>query len=300
MTRPAPLPQALPVPFTFEQAGAAGLCRERLRRSDLEAPFRGVRTLLEPQQLDVFRCALAVSGAGAFLSRASAALMYGIPLPSRLESSATVDVAIEGTAHASRQHGLRSRRLILAPNDVIQRSGLRITSPARTWCDLASVLNEEDLVAAGDFLLWRRNPQMTFIEVADAAARHRGRRYRPRLLAALPLLSNRSDSRPETIIRVRVIRAGLPVPEVNPAIRDDRGRFIAMPDLAFVAYRELIDYEGEVHLTAKQWAKDLKRVPRLEDAGWHSNRAGSEDLADSRELLARLERRLRAAGWKPS
>ncbi|MCY7411844.1 MAG: hypothetical protein LH471_02215, partial [Salinibacterium sp.] len=295
-----PLPQTLLVPFTVEDARAAGLGVERLRRSDLEAPFRGVRTLQCPQQLHVFRAALAVSRPGAFLSHIRAAIAYGVPLPSRFESRAVVDVAIAGPAHASRQRGIRSRRLTVAPHDVIDRFGLRITTPARTWCDLASVLSEEDLVAAGDFLLWRRDRQMTFAEVADAAARHRGRRFRPRLLVALPLLSDRADSRPESVIRVRVIRAGLPVPEVNPILKDDRGRFIAMPDLAFVKYRELIDYEGEVHLTAKQWAKDLKRVPRLEDNGWHSNRAGSEDLADSSELLARLERRLRAAGWTPA
>jgi hypothetical protein len=49
-----------------------------------------------------------------------------------------------------------------------------------------------------------------------------------------------------------------------------------------------------------QWQKDLARVPRLQDAGWHHTRISAQDLRDSHEFLTRLSRQLRARGWSPN
>jgi hypothetical protein len=119
-----------------------------------------------------------------------------------------------------------------------------------------------------------------------------------RLTEALPFLSDRSDSPPESAIRYRIAGAGLPTPVVNENLYDAEGRFLAKPDLAFPEYFMAVDYEGDHHRTDPvQWRKDLGRVPRLEDAGWHSTRVSAEDLRDSSELIARLIRLLRARGW---
>jgi hypothetical protein len=210
-----------------------------------------------------------------------------------MDSEMEIHIGNRGSTHPTRVAGVRDHRLRIAERDIVVRDGLAVTSPARTWCDLATVLSEENLVAAGDFLLWRRAPQVTLNELMDAARRHTGRRGRPARRIALPLLSDRADSAPESILRVRIVRAGLPMPLVNEPLYDRHGRFLAMPDLVFPDQRELVEYEGSHHLTDHdQWAKDLRRVPRLEDEGWHTTRAGRSDLADSSEFLTRLTRRL--------
>ena len=186
-------------------------------------------------------------------------------------------------------------------SDIATLDGLRVTSPARTWCDLASVLCDEDLVAAGDYLLWRRRPTSIRVSREDlevALARFRGKRHRPLLVASIPVLTDRADSRPESIMRVRFARAGLPAPEVNGEIYDDSGKFVAMTDLTFRAYRVGFDYDGEVHWRdAGQWGRDLKRAPRIEDAGWAYVRGGAPDLANSSDLIDIIASRLRARGW---
>ncbi|WP_157365092.1 hypothetical protein [Arthrobacter sp. QXT-31] len=36
------------------------------------------------------------------------------------------------------------------PGEVVIHDGVRVTSPARTWLDLAGLLNVDELIAAGD------------------------------------------------------------------------------------------------------------------------------------------------------
>jgi hypothetical protein len=192
-------------------------------------------------------------------------------------------------------------RLQLLENDIVDRLGIRVTSQARTWCDLASMLAEEDLLAAGDFLIWRRrDPELRLApdDLRLAIRNFAGRRGTRALNSAEPELTDRSDSPPESKIRLRAVRYGLPTLDINPELYDGNGRFLAMPDLAFIHYRMALDYEGDHHRTeAEQWEKDISRVPRLQDAGWHHTRIAKTDLRDSTQLLARLSRLLRERGW---
>jgi hypothetical protein len=177
--------------------------------------------------------------------------------------------------------------------------GIYVTSPERTWCDLAGYLSDEDLFAAGDRLIWRRDPLCTRADLARISSRMAGGRGAKRRRRVLPLLSDRADSRRESKLRWRLISAGLPTPAVNPEIYH-RGTFVGMPDLAFLEFRMAIDYEGLHHLTdPRQWHKDLARVPRFENAGWHMTRAASPDLQNSTALLRNLRARLLERGWRP-
>lgn len=120
-----------------------------------------------------------------------------------------------------------------------------------------------------------------------------------RLRAIAPLVTDRADSAPESQIRYRIIKAGLPHPNVNLELFDARGAFLAMPDLSFPEFMIAIDYEGDHHRTDRiQWEKDIHRVPRLQDAGWHHIRVSGSDLRDSDDFLARLARNLRGRGWR--
>ena len=306
MPNPHPLPEELADnPFPVRDALVAGVRPTRLFSADLARPFWGVRSSLEDASTleGTARAYLSRAAPGHFISHASAAGLWGIPLPRRFQDDPRLHASVSTEQRAPRGRGVIGHRLQLCDGDLTRIRGLRVTSMARTWCDLATILREEELVAAGDNLLWHRRPPSLRLEPAQlawAVAHYPGRRGRPTLVSALPLLSDRADSPTESAMRVRMIRAGLPIPEVNLELFDERGRFLAMPDLCYPRFRLSFDYEGDHHRTDPgQWEKDISRVPRLEDAQWHHTRISKADLADSTEFLTRTHRLLRSRGWRP-
>ncbi|MET4782082.1 hypothetical protein [Glaciihabitans sp. UYNi722] len=201
-------------------------------------------------------------------------------------------------ARAVRAAGIRGHKQQVEEIDIAMFTGFAVSSPPRLFCELAGLLSLEELICAGDYLLWWRQPKASPEDLRAAVGRYAGRLGRAELEDALPELSDRSDSPPESKIRFRFGRAGLPDLAVNQEIYSSSGVFLAMPDLAFIRYKMVLDYEGDHHRSDKrQWRKDLKRVPRLEDAGWHSTRISADDIWDSTELIDRLKRLLRARGW---
>jgi hypothetical protein len=233
-----------------------------------------------------------------FFSHVTAAQLHGIPIPQRLLTNYLLDVSAAAPSRAVRARGVRGHKHAVMRNEVVVLEGLPVSSPIRVWLELAPLLTVEELICVGDYLLWWRNPLATREMLRASVLGFVGRAGLARLTEALPFLSDRSDSPPESVIRYRIALAGLPTPVVNEDLYDAEGRFLARPDLAFAEYFMVIDYEGDHHRTdIVQWRKDLARVPRLEDAGWHSTRVSAEDLRDSSELIARLHRSLRARGW---
>ena len=291
-------------PFSVGRALTLGVGMSRLRGADLERPYWGVRVPTGsirsfPDQ--VYAYAERMSPA-AFFSHITAARLWGIPLPSAFQHRSGLDVAVAPGFTVPVGAGVRGHRLQIDERDLLQFGRLCITSRARTWCDLGMLLSEEDLVAAGDFLLWRRRAdhlRLTRLDLADALGRWKGRRGRPNLERCLPTLNDRADSPPESRMRVRFALAGLPTPEVNCEICTDAGVFVAMTDLGWRKYRVAFDYEGDGHRTDRvQWGKDLKRAPRIENANWSYVRAGAPDLQNSREIIEILKSRLRRGGWR--
>jgi hypothetical protein len=301
-----PLPRELhTAPFAIADALVRGVGPGRLRGPDLQRPFWGVRVASGTSRslmtrAQAYASRMPVNG---FFSHLTADALWGIPLPPRSAARTALDVALPRGGVIPVAAGVSGHRLQIEPRDIVLLQGVRVTSLARTWCDLGAVLSEEDLIAAGDFLLWRKRPpqlRLSAQDLWDALDRHHGRRGRPLLRATIPCLCDRADSPPESTIRVRCIHAGLPAPAVNVDAYDARGGFLGKPDLSFPKYRVAVDYEGEVHrIDAVQWAKDLKRAPRFEDAGWSYLRAGAADYRDSHELIARIRSRLRQHGWRP-
>ncbi|MBN9606063.1 MAG: hypothetical protein J0G30_05585 [Actinomycetales bacterium] len=172
-------------------------------------------------------------------------------------------VSVPRGRRASRLQGTVGHHLLFRSTDLMDASGVRTTTPERTWCDLATIVGLEDLVAAGDHLLASGTPRGLLSEVVEGYPGRRGSRLRRE---ALGLLDAGAESPPESIIRVRVILAGLPRPVSNFVVRDRAGRFVARVDLAYPRFRMAIEYEGDHHRSdPQQWARDLARVPHLED-----------------------------------
>ncbi len=297
-----PLPESTPPVFAVREAPALGIPEHRLRRADLAAPFRGVRTTAPPAAVEELCAAVRpVLRSDAFICGPTAARVWGIPLPRRLEEAQTVHIGHPHRVRPTRLQGTIGHHYVITPAELTRVAGISITTPERTWCDLAPELSLEELVAAGDRVIWARAP-LARPEDLDAMARvHPGRRGRRGRAAALPLLSDSADSPAESVLRIRFRFAGLPPAVPNHEIRrPDDGRR-ARIDLAFVEQRVGVEHEGDHHRTDQaQWRHDLRRIAALEDAGWSIIRATADDLRDSRPLIARVARRLRSRGWTGS
>lgn len=83
-----------------------------------------------------------------FFCSVTAAAIMGIPLPTGMAKMPRLDVGTPAPARACRAAGATGHKLQLNDADLREWLGLRVTTPARTWCDLAAVLELEDLVAA--------------------------------------------------------------------------------------------------------------------------------------------------------
>ncbi len=146
----------------------------------------------------------------------------------------------------------------------------------------------EELVAVGDVILAAGCTTATQLTLAVAAARRRRGVLRAR--TALPLLDGRAESPPESVIRVRIIRAGLAVPTPQYVVRTDYGGFVARLDLARPDKRVGAEYDGGYHRAEHQFEADLQRHSRLVAAGWRVLRLTSADLADSDPFLRQWDR----------
>ena len=112
---------------------------------------------------------------------------------------------------------------------------------------------------------------------------------------AVPLLDPRSESGPETRVRLLLRAGGLPTPEVNHVVLDARGRFVARVDLGWPEAKLAVEYDGDHHRDRDQWVRDLRRRERLEALGWTVVVLTAADLRGPRDaLIHRIGARYRA------
>jgi hypothetical protein len=88
------------------------------------------------------------------------------------------------------------------------------------WLDLASILSVDELVAAGDSIVVEhgdefpvpRQPLSSISDLQAMVGRHAGMRGVKKARLALELIRVGADSAPETMMRLALLRAGLPEP----------------------------------------------------------------------------------------
>lgn len=130
-----------------------------------------------------------------------------------------------------------------------------MTSPARTWCDLAAVLDLGDLVAVGDYLVSRRLPLVTIAEFAGRLApmgSGRGIRMARRAVDLVRM----HRPRPESRLRVVLAVAGLPEPTINHTLVDTETGKHLRPDFLFAEAKVILEYQGDYHRSRSQWRRD--------------------------------------------
>ncbi|MGO4806037.1 hypothetical protein AB4089_12995 [Arthrobacter sp. 2MCAF15] len=130
------------------------------------------------------------------------------------------------------------------------------------------MLSLDELVIAGDFLLWRRNPLTTIQKLDAFLERKQGRAGYRRAMCARALIRTGTDSPKETELRLLLVRHGLPEPGINVPMFDETGRWIQDPDLSYEQEKIAIQYDGGHHASPAQRRSDIFRDENARDAGW--------------------------------
>ena len=314
-----PLPGDLAgVPFSVPAARSAGVPRSRMRAGDLETPFRGVRRAVAPEQPEtrdaaelarrsydalVLDCIsfLARERQPVVISHVTAARLYGMPLPRRLENRRFLDVAAIVPAHAPQGAGVIGHRLEAGSVSIRLLRGIPVPSPVDTWLQLGPLLGVDELILVGDFLVRRKRPFATLDELQDVVSGLRGKRGVRLLRAAMPDIRSGTDSPAETRTRLIIVRAGLPEPVIGYTVYDRNGFFVGTPDLAFVAERVALDYEGDIHrVDQATFREDIERREMFQDAGWRHIRVTGDHLARPGHLIDRVSSALALAQRRPT
>jgi hypothetical protein len=227
----------------------------------------------------------------AVLGGRSAAAWWGAPLASATDP--VVVLVPPGSAWRG-PRGARAHRTVLEPADVVTHDdGTRITGPMRTAWDVATLETVPNAVALLDAMV--RTGHLDLQAAMAELGRSRGRWRASRVAKVLPLVDGRSQSPPESWVRVACVRAGLPVPVPQYVVLEG-GEFLGVVDLSWPEARVIVEYEGAHHFDGLQIVKDDARYARLTAAGWHVIRLSASDLRDMEAVVRKIRAALLSAG----
>ena len=282
-----PHPQLPSVPFLVGAAGTSALSRASTRSSTLRVPSRGLRIprSLPDDMLTRARAVALASRDDAVLWGPTAAILLDLPVPHRLEL-AHVHVLVPEGRPRPRRRGVRARQADITADEIVTRASLNVTSPSRTYADLAAMLAVPDLVAVGDVLL--RDHRLTADDLLPVVERRLRYSGKVRARETIPMLDARAWSPQESRLRAHVAIAGLPQPEVNGLITDEHGGFIAVCDLVFRAHRVVVEYDGAVHDAPQRRRRDASRRTHLRENGWYVVEIVDTDLRVPARAIAKI------------
>jgi len=109
---------------------------------------------------------------------------------------------------------------------------------------------------------------------------------------ATELAESATESPMESRLRMLLILAGLPRPEVQVPLHDERGRFVGRPDLYYRAHRIGVEFDGGTHRDSL--VEDNRRQNRLLNAGCSLLRFTAADVySHPDEIIAEVRAALR-------
>lgn len=203
----------------------------------------------------------------------------GAPEPLRLVSS---------HPHQVRRARVRVRRSTAAVVAVAAR-------PAAAFVASARDLDLVELVVAGDWLV---RLELTSPEELTAEAREGRGRGALAARRAAALVRRGVDSPQETRLRLAIVLAGLPEPEVNPPV-EVGGERVGRVDLLLRRWSVVLEYEGDQHrVDTAQWNRDVWRHERLLAGGHSLVRITARRMRSPRAVVLMVEGALRERGYE--
>jgi hypothetical protein len=147
------------------------------------------------------------------------------------------------------------------------------------------MLGELELIALGDYFVGRSG----LATIDDLAAEvHSGMRGARRARAALERIRVGAESAMETYVRLAVVDAGFPEPELNLDVHDEQGIFLGRVDFAWPDQKIALEYDGDHHRDREQYRRDQRRGNGFTAGGWLVIHATAADAGRPAVLLERL------------
>ena len=231
------------------------------------------------------------------ISHVSAAVPHGLPLWA--EQLGRVHLTRPRTGGGKSRSVLRIHSSTLRADEVVEVAGLSVTSRGRTVADLGRSLPLEQAVAAADAAVRSGLDPADLDAVLGHCAGWPGV---ARALLVARWADSRSESAGESVSRVRMHQAGLPAPEPQLVVHDDRGRFVARCDFGWPEQRVVGEFDGRSKYgrllrpgqdLAEVLHREKLREDSLRDLGWRVVRWTWPDLYPGAVLVDRLSRALR-------
>jgi very-short-patch-repair endonuclease len=286
---------SFPPVYSAASARAAGLSRGFLRGSAFVRLSYDLVARLDDaiDGIERLRLLATVLPRDAAFSHLTAAGVLGahVDTPSRVHVALTPRRVLPQRADLV----VHARRL--APADVSLHEGLRLTSGAQTFLDLAALLPPAELVAVGDALLG--SGRLTPDDLRERLARADRVRGVVRARECAPLLTPLSMSRPESVLRYWLLASELPDPQVQIPVHDRWGREVAHADLGYARWKVALEYEGRQHADAEQFGRDIDRYSLMAADGWLVLRFAGRHLGGPTTVVERTRGALVSRGWRP-
>ncbi|MFC7401978.1 hypothetical protein [Citricoccus sp. GCM10030269] len=294
---------------TLAQARALGTSRRTLQNPRSERHLHGIYGPRhgERDAASLHRGLLGAMSWSALdvASHESAAFLWGFPDVEPPQDLHLLSIAGD---RRRRVKGMTGRRGLVLPEETTMVDGIAVTTPSRTWLDLAHGSSEFRMVLWADWLFnpvwggdWERPALSTPEQLRAVLERHRGKPGIRTARRAADRARVGSDSPRETALRLALVDHGLPEPAVNEWIVDpETGELLHKGDLTYEQYRITLEYEGRHHSEPEQVQRDISRHERLNRADWLELRFSALHARDDwRPAVRKTREALLSRGWTP-
>lgn len=274
--------------ISVDQLRTAGLGRgaitHRVKAGTMQRLHIGVYLLgaAPPTPMARARAAVLACGANAIASHRSAACLYGL-LP---DNGGDVDVTVVARNQAPRQGIRRHRVAKLPPQDVRTMCGFKITTVARTICDLAATESARDTEQAFQEALYREI--VTDRALATLLEREPNRRGAPIIRALIKDPRLTRSERERRLLRL-IKAAQLPKPLTNVLVHGYKA------DMYWPSYGLIVEFDGwGAHGHRLAFENNRKRDQVLIANGLRVMRVTDRQLTDEPiAIAARIAQALR-------
>ena len=289
-------------PFSRADARAAGIGEHLLRTPAYQRLFHDTYLCSSLTVTTELRAAAAISRTGpdAYASHHTAAELWGIPVP----VDGLVHVTAAKLEGRNRRRGVFTHQPLSVRGAVTIRQGVRLSRPTQVFCELAAAgVGLVDLVVAGDAMV--KKGLATIESLRQSVDRMSGAGVRV-ARRAVGYVRVGVDSAMESRLRMLLVLAGFPEPQVNVILRDFSGDWSRRFDMCYLALKLIIEYDGEQHGDLDHRDSDIHRREELERLGYTVVPVTSLGIyRDPARTLRRVADALREAGghapgrWRP-
>ena len=280
--------------YTWTEVRALGCdpwadpCR---RHPDLPRPLRiAVR---EPDLATLCRAWRRVLPSDAAFGFDTAVALHG----ARSGQPSPMHVVLRPRSVLPQRAGIRVHVRRMAEEDVVDIAGLRVTSGAQTFLDMAAGVHPPDLLALGDGLA--RAGRLDAAALAQRLSRARGVRGVVQARQWAPHVTAAAGSHPESTLRYWLLVSDLPAPQVQVPVLDRRGRALVHADLGYPEWKVALEYEGRQHADRDQFGRDIDRYSLMAADGWLVLRFAARHMTGGVVVVDRTRRALISRGWRP-